>query len=455
MMSQLPRELLLVEDDEEFREMAAQWMTRKGHLVEQAANGQEALLKLSRRRFDVAVVDMNMPGISGLELLHRIRDLQYETEIIVLTGQATVDNAVQAMKEGAFDYLTKPCPLADLERRCMAAADHIRLSRENQQLRDLLNRTQRRNIQMVGSCPAMKNVNRLIGRAAPTDKTVLIEGESGTGKELVALAIQEQSERVMKPFVTVNCAALPETLVESELFGHEKGSFTGAAARKHGLFESADGGTLFIDEIGELPLALQPKLLRILENGSFRPVGSQQERRVNVRIIAATNRDLLEEVEAGRFREDLYYRINVLSIKLPPLRERGDDLELLVDHFLGDEFQLEEDARQRLLAYDWPGNVRQLINALDRGKILAEDHSITLDDLPSEICNAEPRSSSMESVHEDSIELAAIEKHHIESVLNQCQGNKALAARTLKIHRRKLYRLIDKYELGKTPPEKI
>ena len=449
-MTHPPIDLILVEDDDEFREMAAQWMFRKGHLVEQAANGQEALHKMSRRRFDVAVVDMNMPGISGLELLQRIRDLQYETEVIVLTGQATIDNAVQAMKEGAFDYLTKPCPLSDLELRCQAAAERVRLHRENRQLRDLLKRAQPRPLQMIGECPEMQQVNRLIARAAPTDKPVLIEGESGTGKELVALAIQERSERAMRPFVTVNCAALPESLVESELFGHEKGAFTGATGRKHGLFESADGGTLFIDEIGELPLTLQPKLLRVLEDGSLRPVGSQQERRVDVRIIAATNRDLLREVQLGQFREDLYYRLNVLLIHLPPLRERGDDLNLLIDHFLTDAFQLEEEARKRMLQYHWPGNVRQLINALDRGKILADDYLITLDDLPLEIAASEDSMTEIAETDEDSIELAAIEKQHIESVLNQCHGNKALAARTLKIHRRKLYRLIDKYGLGKT-----
>ncbi len=308
-------DLLLVEDDDAFRQTAARWMARKGHRVSEAPNGSDALRQCERQRFDVAVVDMNMPGMSGMEVLQRMKESGYDTEVIILTGQATVENAVEAMKLGATDYLTKPFPLVDLEQRCLLAAERGALRKENRQLKDIIRRS-RPETKIIGEAPRLKDILRLIERVAPTDKAVLIQGESGTGKELIARSIQEKSLRADKPFVTVNCAALPETLVESELFGHEKGSFTGAVARKDGLFEVADGGTLFIDEIGELPIALQPKLLRVLEDGSLRRVGSHQERKVDVRVIAATNRDLEQEVTAGRFREDLYYRINVMSIVL-------------------------------------------------------------------------------------------------------------------------------------------
>ncbi len=444
-MSDTSLDLLIVEDDEGFRDTAARWMTRKGHRVEQAANGQEALYHCDRRHFEVAIVDMNMPGISGLEFLQRLREQHVDTEVIILTGQATVETAVEAMKLGACDYLTKPCPLAELERRCLMAAERSRLSKENRQWRQLLERS-RPPTNIVGTSEAMRAVLRLIERVAPTDKAVLIQGESGTGKELVARAIQERSARADRPFVTVNCAALPETLVESELFGHEKGAFTGATARKDGLFEVADGGTLFVDEIGELPLALQPKLLRVLEDGSLRRIGSHQERRVNVRVIAATNRDLQQEVAEGRFREDLYYRINVMSITLPPLRERREDLPLLLEHFLEQGWQIDPEARAALLNYDWPGNIRQLINALDRAMILADDRTIRLADLPREIVPGGGTTRRLPPPeHNGDMDLAAVERAHIIAVLQREHGNKARAAKALRIHRRKLYRLIERY----------
>ena len=446
-MPEIQLDLLLVEDDDGFRDTAERWMDRKGHSVEAAANGQEALKLCDRKHFGVAVVDMNMPGISGLEFLQRLRETNTDTEVIILTGQATIENAVAAMKLGACDYLTKPCPLAELERRCLMAAERGRLQKENRQLRELINRN-RPATRLIGQAPAMQEVLRLIERVAPTDKAVLIQGESGTGKELVARAIQERSLRADRPFVTVNCAALPETLVESELFGHEKGSFTGATSRKDGLFEVADSGTLFVDEIGEMPLALQPKLLRVLEDGSLRRVGSHQERRVDVRVIAATNRDLHDEVEAGQFREDLYYRIDVMSIVLPPLRERVEDIPLLIDHVLGEGWELEPAARQALMSYHWPGNVRQLINALDRATVLADERTITVEDLPREVSSAatspaaQANAVRMSGLADD---LASIEKAHIIAVLEKEHGNKARAARALGIHRRKLYRLIERY----------
>ena len=441
-----PFNLLVVEDDESFREMAVQWMRRKGHQVAEAANAQEALKQFEKSHFQVAIFDMTMPGISGLELLQRIKSKGIDTEVIVLTGQATVENAVDSMKMGAFDYLTKPFPLNELEHRCRMAHDHWMLQKENRQLKEVIKRHHPREV-MVGTSQPMQKVQRLIARVGPTDKAVLIQGESGTGKELVAQAIHAASgQRSEKPLVTINCAALPEQLVESELFGHEQGSFTGATAAKVGLFEVADHGTLFIDEIGELPLSIQPKLLRVLEDGTFRRVGSHREHKVDVRIITATNRDLAKEVADGNFREDLFYRINVMSLSLPPLRERGSDLSLLIDHFLEENWQIEENARAALLAYHWPGNIRQLINALERAMILADGHLVTLEDLPHEILDQSPVQSHA-STSLETRRLDSIEKAHIVDVLRQESGNKARAARTLGIHRRKLYRLIERFEI--------
>jgi len=446
----VPIKLLLVEDEDDFRETTARWMTRKGHVVAEAANAQEAFALFDRQHFDVAVVDMNMPGISGIELLQRVKADNVETEIIILTGQGTIDSAVQAMKMGACDYLTKPFPLADLEQRCRLAWDRGQLQKENRQLKAVIKR-QQPSSRMVGESPQMKEVFRLIERVAPTDKAVLIQGESGTGKELVARAIQQQSSRPDKPFVTINCAALPENLVESELFGHQRGSFTGATTDTPGLFEVADGGTLFIDELGELPLTLQPKLLRVLEDGSFRRVGSHKERHVDVRIIAATNRDLAHDVRSGQFREDLYYRINVMSLKLPRLCERGRDVDRLIDHLLGDGWKIEDDARAVLVNFQWPGNVRQLMNTLDRATVLADNNTVTLDDLPAEIMD-----NSVDNVPQsspDTLRLDDIEKAHIVEILEREEGNKARAARALGIHRRKLYRLLERYNLHK--PEAV
>lgn len=461
--------LLVVEDDPDFRETCARWMTRKGHQVSTAAHAQQALELCDRSSFDVAIVDMNMPGLTGLELLERMKSAQVETEVLILTGQGTIESAVNAMKLGACDYLTKPFPLDELEQRCLMAWERARLAKENRQLKAIIERSQPK-VRIVGSSFRMREVFRLIERVAPTDKPVLIQGESGTGKELVARALQQQSPRSRKPFVTINCAALPEQLVESELFGHRKGAFTGANEDRAGLFEVADGGTLFIDEIGELPGALQPKLLRALEDGSIRRVGSHRERRVDVRVIAATNRILSDEVAAGRFREDLYYRINVMSLELPPLRSRDGDVPLLVKELIGKEWQVSAEAMQLLNAYNWPGNVRQLKNVLERAQILADNDQITVDELSAEVrarhtgtspggtalqTSLRPGSPGQESNGlsasrgmVESSRLEDLERAHIVEVLRQQHGNKARAARVLGIHRRKLYRLLERYSIA-------
>ncbi len=437
-------DLLVVDDDDEFRDTLVRRFSRCGFTVSDAAGGDEALDMTGRREFDVAVIDMMMPGLSGLELLEKFKASNVECEIIFLTGKGTIETAVQAMKLGAFDYLQKPFPLQELETVIRRAYERRQLRKENRQLKTLLRRTQPET-EMVGQSPAMLEVFRLIERAAPSDKAILIQGESGTGKELVARALHQQSLRADKPLVVINCAALPEPLLESELFGHEKGAFTGAVGTKQGLFEVADGGTLFIDEIGEMPGSLQAKLLRVLEDGSMRRVGSIMERKVNVRILCATNRHLADDVEAGRFREDLFYRINVMSLELPPIREREGDIAPLVERFLGPEWTIEEAAMRTLERYHWPGNIRQLLNCIERGKIMAEDRTIRLRDLPREVCDAEQLNQSSTFTHID--DLASIERAKVVDVLRREEGNKTRAAKTLGIDRRKIYRLVEKYEI--------
>ena len=438
-------ELLIVEDDDEFRTIASQWMVRKGHCVSEAADSRSALELVRQRQFEVAILDANLPDLSGIDLLQELRSKSDEIEVIILTGEATVETAVEAMKRGACDYLSKPFPLAALEERCVKAAERGRLRRDGLRWKTLAERNRTAPV-LIGESLQMREVYRLIARVGPTDAPVLIQGETGTGKELTAQAIQRASRRVDQPFVTVNCAALPEQLVESELFGHEKGAFTGAVKSRPGLFEIADQGTLFIDEIGELPPSLQPKLLRVLEDGSLRRVGASQERRVNVRIIAATNRDLVKEVREQRFREDLLYRINVMAITLPSLREHSNDIPLLIRYFLPNQWDIEADAESMLVRYRWQGNVRQLKNVLERATILAEGNTVTVDDLPSEIVSSTEVAETLFTVQGDT-NLESMERTHVLDVLQKCQGNKSQAARMLGVHRRKLYRLMDRLGL--------
>lgn len=440
-------DLLIVDDDDEFRDTFVRRFARDFQ-VSDAGDGLHALELTQRREFDVAVVDMMMPGISGLELLKKFKEQQIECEVIFLTGKGTIETAVESMKAGAFDYLQKPFPMQELESVIKRAYDRRMLRKENRQLKALLKRSEP-DSEMIGESAAMQDVLRLIERAGPSDKAILIQGESGTGKELVARALHRHSDRSTRPMVTINCAALTETLLESELFGHEKGAFTGAVGTKEGLFEVADNGTLFIDEIGEMPGSLQAKLLRVLEDGSMRRVGSIKERRVNVRILAATNRNLQEEVAAGRFREDLYYRINVMSLELPPIRERDGDIPLLVSHFLGLDWDIEDAAMEALTRYDWPGNIRQLRNAIERGKIMAEDNLVQLRDLPREITAGPtlPADRSGDSTAIDNDDLASIERAKVIEILQRVSGNKTRAAKVLGIDRRKLYRLLEKYDI--------
>ena len=438
-------DLLLVDDDPDFRESVARRFVRRGFRVQQATHGEQALQLASLRQFDVVVLDMVMPGLSGVQVLEQLKLTHPESEVIMLTGQGTIETAVQAMKLGAYDFLTKPFPLNELEVLIEKAYERRELRKENVQLKEVLQRSQAEP-EIIGRSPLMQEVFRLIERAGRTDKAILIQGESGTGKELVARALQRASARADKPMVIINCAALPESLLESELFGHEKGSFTGAIAAKPGLFEVADGGTLFIDEIGELAGSLQAKLLRVLEDGSLRRIGSVKERRVDVRLLAATNCDMEKEVALGRFREDLFYRINVMSLQLPPLRDRRGDIPLLVERALGDGWTVEPRAMQAIEAYRWPGNVRQLFNALERARIMSDDNCIHWEDLPREVTAvsvAPPPAGA--SVVSSGDHLSEIQRVHVVDILRRERGNKARAARALGINRRSLYRLLEKY----------
>ena len=443
--------LLLVDADADFRRAAADHCRRLGAIVDEA-DDKETLLEASARcAHEVVVLANKLPGASGTELLDQLKTAEPDTSFIVTSEQTSAETAVETMKHGAIDFLIKPIELSDLTKAISRTAGGPNLSKENQQLRSLVNRTKRPAL-MIGDSAAMQGVFRLIDRAGPTDKPILIQGESGTGKELVAQALHQVSRHAHKPMVVINCAALPEQLLESELFGHEKGAFTGATAAKPGLFEIADGGTLFIDEIGELAGPLQVKLLRVLEDGLLRRVGSTKERRIRVRLITATNRELGADVEAGRFREDLYYRIDVMTLKLPPLRDRDGDIRLLAAHYAGEDWQFDEDALHAIEHYSWPGNVRQLINAIERAKILADDDRIHLTNLPDVVaCCIEPHASHKTDCVET---LAELQKAHIQQVLEERHGNKVRAARALGVSRRTLYRLIEKFGLDSSYDEK-
>lgn len=443
-----PIDLLIVDDEPDFLEPACRFFQRQGYRVVAAANGEQAVAVQSKQHFHIAVIDQNMPGMNGLDLLTRLKKDDEELKVIMLTGNGNVSSAVEAMKRGAVDYLSKPFGLDELDVLIRRVSRSETLERENRHLKRQLAQSVGTK-QLIGESAGINEVRRLIDRIAPCDKPVLILGESGTGKELVARALHARSLVADRPLVVINCAALPESLLESELFGHEKGAFTGAADAKPGLFEIADGGTLFIDEFGELAGGLQAKLLRVLEDGSMRRIGSVKERRVKVRLIAATNRDLAKEVAAGRFREDLFYRVNVLSITIPPLRERLDDIPLLIEHVLGKDWKLGQGVRDLFQSYSWPGNIRQLVNALERAKILADNHTIEIHNLPPELRGNTDAHAAFDDgvgIHiGDAVPMESISKMHITEVLKRNNGNKAKAARELGIARRSLYRMLEKF----------
>ncbi len=447
--------LLLVDDDQDYRSIVARRFTRRGHDVAHTGSPIEALSWVERQPYDVVIVDVSMPEMNGVQVLEHIKQQSPETQVIMLTGQGTLETAVRAMKLGAYDYLTKPCELAELELHVQRAAEKARLSRENRNLKVAI-RQQTPNVQLIGQSPALRQVWHLIERVAPTNNAVLIQGESGTGKELVARTIHQCSPRADHPLIAINCAAFQDTLLESELFGHEKGAFTSAQAAKPGLFEVAHEGTLFIDEVGELSAALQAKLLRVLEDGRIRRVGAVKEIKTDVRIIAATNRDLAKEVAEKRFRDDLYYRLNVVTIHVPPLRERKEDIPLFIDHFLAKSQEgpnrVSDAAMAALLNYSWPGNVRELANVIARAKILAEGTQIDCCDLPDQLTkgNSSDEAATVQATTPPAIPSNRLEQHErelIQTTLQQHHGNKVHAAKSLGISRRKLYRLLEKHGL--------
>ena len=432
--------ILAVDDDDDLRGVIVRRFLRHGHDVEQTASPVEALRRAEQKHFDVAILDIALPEMDGVQLLEQLRQVDPETQAIMLTASRTVETAIRAMKLGAYDYLSKPCELAELELQVERAFEKARLARENRTLKAVLRRTEPPG-EIIGTTPVIRRVLCLIAKVATTDSSVLIQGESGTGKELVARALHRGSPRADQPMVVINCAALHESLLESELFGHEKGAFTSAVTAKPGLFELADGGTLFIDEIGEMAPPLQAKLLRALEDGRIRRVGSTREIQTNIRFVAATNKDLAQEVAASRFRDDLYYRLNVITITMPPLRERTEDIPLLVRHVLtldlGGPRHIEPEALECLVHHRWPGNVRELANVIERAKILGEGPSITVGDLPEEL--RWPRPSEMSRW--------ALERQQILRAMEEAGGNKVQAARALGISRRRLYRLLEKHGL--------
>jgi len=440
--------ILVVDDEAIVRESLRDWLIDVGYQVFIAENGPKALEIIEKERLGIVITDLVMPGMDGIEMMKRAKEIQPDIEVIIITAYASIPTAIAAMREGAYDYIEKPfCP-ERAELLVKKLAQHQELVVENLSLRQRLeDRYRFENI--ITKSSKMQRMIELIKVVAKSNATVLITGESGTGKELVARAIHSQSHRQSKPFVAVSCAALPESLLESELFGHEKGSFTGAYARKKGKFEFANGGTLFLDEIGEMSANIQVHLLRVLEEKEFSRVGGNEPIKVDVRVVSATNRDLRKAIEKGEFREDLYYRLNVVPIELPPLRERKEDIPLLAQHFLN-KFALENkkevsefspEATEFLLGYDWPGNVRELENAIERAAILAKDSLITIADLPQE--NMSLARSTMPEKN-----LREVEKEHILDVLGETGGNYSEAARLLGITRMTLYKKAREYSFG-------
>jgi DNA-binding NtrC family response regulator len=459
--------LLVVDDEKNLRMIVQKEMARQGHEVETASDGEAAWEALEQQDFDVLLCDINMPRLDGIELLRRLREKsQNPPEVIMLTGQATVESAIETMKLGAYDYLTKPYRISELAILVTQAAEKQQLKNDNQRLRAQIERTTNKDTpEIVAHSPQMKEVLRLIQRVAPSDTSVLITGESGTGKELVAQAIHRLSRRSDKTFIDLNCAALQDTLLESELFGHEAGAFSGARNRKLGLFEIADHGTIFLDEVMEMPSPLQSKLLRALETRSFFRVGGVKKVEVNVRLVAATNRDAQKSIAEGMFRSDLLYRINSFEIQIPPLRERREDIAPLAEHLLqkiagANAPELAPQAVDALSSFGWSGNVRQLRNCLERAVLLSDNGMITTRELPPEIVyNTEKTSVSVSyntpqanstGTFQNSSPTAAlrdVEKQQIINALDKTGWHRGKTAELLGISPSTLYRRLREYDL--------
>jgi two-component system response regulator PilR (NtrC family) len=453
--------LLIVDDEQSMREWLTIALSQDGYEVETAASGEEALKVLERAAMDVALVDLRMPGMDGLATLRAIKRLNEAVSVIIMTAYATAETAVQALKEGAFDYIIKPFKIDDLRHRVRKGLEERRLRGENLRLRqEVEHRYQFGNL--IGKSPQMREIFSTIERLGDSKATVLITGESGTGKELVAKAIHFNSYRKGRAFVTVNCGAIPHELMESELFGHVKGAFTGALSAKQGLFEVADGGTLFLDEVSELPLHLQVKLLRVLEDPEIRPVGGVKSVRVDVRIIAATNRDLTQAMARGAFRQDLFYRLNVIMIQLPPLRERHEDIPLLIEYFLqkfrgtsGEEARVvSPEALSALESYAWPGNVRELENVIERAVTLERGPVIGIDSLPESVRGRPAPDLSRVDLPPQGLDLdrliEGIERDLLGQALRRANGVQTRAAQLLGTSFRSFRYRLQKYGLDRS-----
>jgi len=441
--------VLIVDDEQEIRDSLSEVLTDENYLTYTAENGEVALSMLEEQHIDIVISDIKMPKMDGVTLLQKIKEQAPDTFVILITSYGSTETAIEAMRHGAIDYVLKPLDFDELIMRIKNIVLHKDLLREVRFLRQEI--SAKYNYEhIIGESVAMKSMYRLIDKVAPSTSTVLVAGRSGTGKELVARAIHARSERAHRPFVAINCGAIPETLFESELFGYKKGAFTGASKDKDGVFKAAAGGTLFLDEVGEIPLQVQVKLLRVIETREIKPLGSNTIIPVNVRLIAATNRDLAQEVENGTFREDLYYRLNIIEIYLPALSERKDDIPLLVNHFINKYngelkrriIGVDNDAMKRLVNYNWKGEVRELENIIERAVLLSDGDTISVEDLPKRATD------SSTSEYSDNLKEASrnFEKSHIVNILGKHDGDKAKAAEILGIGLSSLYRKID--ELG-------
>jgi DNA-binding NtrC family response regulator len=443
-----PVTILVADDDPVARDLLVEVLVRERYRVHAAAGGEECLRLAEAIPFDLALVDLRMPDLDGLAVLARLRAIRPAVPVLILTAFATIETAIEAIRAGAYDYLSKPFRMDEITMVVSRTLEAQRLVRENQRFRRELQ--ERYGVtSLIGQSPQMVGIYKLVARVASLDTTVLILGETGTGKELVARAIHYASPRADRPFVVVDCTALPEALVESELFGHERGAFTGAIAARRGLIETAEGGTCFLDEIGELSPALRSKLLRVLQERVIRRVGGNDPVPVDVRIVAATNQDLKKLAEQGAFREDLFYRLNVVSIEMPPLRDRRRDIPLLAQHFLGKYARatgkpvvaISPAAMARLEAFHWPGNVRELEHVVERAVVLASSAVILPDDLPPDLVPPEPPTPGLPQRR---LTLEELKQWYLGQVLDETGGNKARAAEILGIDRKTLYRMLDR-----------
>jgi len=446
--------ILVVDDEQDLLFLLVQRLKRKNYNVTGVLSAEDAIKEMSETSFDIGIFDIKMPGMDGLELLKEAKKQNQQMEVIMLTGHGTIETAIEAMKLGAYDYLTKPYNLAELDIVIQKALEKKQLHEENERLKEAL-QIEGAQFEIVGQHPKLKTLLDITKRIAATDMPVLIEGESGTGKELIAKAVHAWSGRANQPFIAINSGALMENLLESELFGHAKGAFTGAVTEKKGLVEMANKGTLFLDEIGEMPLSLQVKLLRFIENGEFRRVGDNQLRKVDVRLVAATNRNLEEEVEKGTFREDLYFRLNVMKLLVPPLRERKSDIPILAEYFLNrcehkyEKKHMSEESLKMLSEYDFHGNIRELSHLVERGVLLSVGEMIDPSDIFPNGIGKQKEREAVSLTKNEFISLEELEKKHIIHVLEQTDWNKTKAAQVLGISLRNLYRKIDSYAISK------